>query len=42
MLEVQEALLESGRLDIEVVLGGTTFLTPTNMLDLLLGDSSYI
>lgn len=42
VLEVQEALLESGRLDIEVVLGGTTFLTPTNMLDLLLGDSSYI
>lgn len=42
VLEVQEALLESGRLDIEVVLGGTTFLTPANMLDLLLGDSSYI
>lgn len=42
VLEVQEALLESGRLDIEVVLGGTTFLTPSNMLDLLLGDSSYI
>ncbi|KAI7731466.1 hypothetical protein M8C21_026890 [Ambrosia artemisiifolia] len=42
VLEVQEALSESGRADIEVILGGTTFLTPTDMLDLLLGDSSYI
>ncbi|KAI3795652.1 hypothetical protein L1987_38309 [Smallanthus sonchifolius] len=42
VLEAQEAISESGRLDIEVILGGTTFLTPTDMLDLLLGDSSYI
>lgn len=42
VVEVQEALCESGRMDIEVVLGGTTFLTPANMLDLLLGDASYI
>ncbi|TYI08461.1 hypothetical protein ES332_A09G003600v1 [Gossypium tomentosum] len=40
--EVQEALSESGRPDIELVLGGTTFLTPDDMLDLLLGESSYI
>nr|XP_043610440.1 sec1 family domain-containing protein MIP3 [Erigeron canadensis] len=42
VVEVQEALSESGRPDIEVVLGGTTFLTPADMLDLLLGDSSYV
>ncbi|XP_071736208.1 sec1 family domain-containing protein MIP3-like isoform X2 [Rutidosis leptorrhynchoides] len=42
VLEVEEALSESGRLDIQVVLGGTTFLTPGNMFDLLLGDSSYM
>lgn len=40
--EAQEALSESGRPDIELVLGGTTFLTPDDMLDLLLGQSSYI
>ncbi|KAJ0887704.1 hypothetical protein HanRHA438_Chr09g0393901 [Helianthus annuus] len=27
VLEAQEALSESGRVDVEVVLGGTTFLT---------------
>ncbi|MBA0858017.1 hypothetical protein Goshw_020324, partial [Gossypium schwendimanii] len=37
--EAQEALSESGRPDIELVLGGTTFLTPDDMLDLLLGES---
>ncbi|PWA95182.1 Sec1-like protein [Artemisia annua] len=42
VLEVQEALSESGRPDIEVVLGGTTFLTPANMFDLLLGETSYV
>ncbi|KAL8228322.1 hypothetical protein R6Q57_015906 [Mikania cordata] len=42
VLEAQEALSESGRVDIEIILGGTTFLTPADMLDLLLGDSSYI
>ncbi|KAH7577061.1 hypothetical protein ACOSP7_002192 [Xanthoceras sorbifolium] len=36
--EALEALSESGRPDIELILGGTTFLTPTDMFDLLLGD----
>ncbi|XP_022740120.1 sec1 family domain-containing protein MIP3 isoform X2 [Durio zibethinus] len=40
--EAQEALSESGRPDIELILGGTTFLTPDDMLDLLLGQCSYI
>lgn len=40
--EAQEALSESGRPDIELVLGGTTLLSPDDMLDLLLGDSSYM
>lgn len=40
--EVQEALTESSRPDIELVLGGTTFLTPNDMCELLLGDYSYI
>ncbi|KAL6141184.1 hypothetical protein ACLB2K_059474 [Fragaria x ananassa] len=39
--EAQEALFESGRPDIEMILGGTTLLTPDDMLDLLLGKSSY-
>ncbi|XP_004303192.1 PREDICTED: sec1 family domain-containing protein MIP3 isoform X1 [Fragaria vesca subsp. vesca] len=39
--EAQEALSESGRPDIEMILGGTTLLTPDDMLDLLLGKSSY-
>ena len=39
--EAQEALSESGRPEIELLLGGTTFLTPDDMLDLLMGDSSY-
>lgn len=39
--EAQEALSESGRPDIELILGGTTLLTPDDMLDLLLGSSSY-
>ncbi|KAK2981352.1 hypothetical protein RJ640_013143, partial [Escallonia rubra] len=39
--EAQEALSESGRPDIELILGGTTLLTPNDMFDLLLGDSSY-
>ncbi|KAK6911173.1 Sec1-like protein [Dillenia turbinata] len=44
-LEVQEALealSESGRPDTELLIGGTTLLTPGDMLDLLLGNSSYI
>ncbi|XP_010265431.1 PREDICTED: sec1 family domain-containing protein MIP3 isoform X2 [Nelumbo nucifera] len=40
--EAQEALSESGRPDIELILGGTTLLTPDDMLDLLLGSSSYM
>ncbi|KAJ4963150.1 hypothetical protein NE237_023089 [Protea cynaroides] len=39
--EVQEALSECGRPNIELIIGGTTLLTPENMLDLLLGSSSY-
>ncbi|KAK1562103.1 hypothetical protein Q3G72_006345 [Acer saccharum] len=40
--EALEALSESGRPDIELILGGTTLLTPADMFDLLLGDSSNI
>ncbi|KAK9284239.1 hypothetical protein L1049_023408 [Liquidambar formosana] len=40
--EAQEALSESGRPDIELILGGTTLLTPDDMVDLLLGKCSYI
>ncbi|XP_027345976.1 sec1 family domain-containing protein MIP3 isoform X2 [Abrus precatorius] len=40
--EAHEALAESGRPDIELLVGGTTLLTPDDMLDLLLGNSSYI
>ncbi|KAF8412237.1 hypothetical protein HHK36_000197 [Tetracentron sinense] len=40
--EAQEALTESGRPDIELIIGGTTLLTPNDMLDLLLGNLSYI
>uniref|UniRef100_A0A5B7C2A2 Putative sec1 family domain-containing protein MIP3 n=1 Tax=Davidia involucrata TaxID=16924 RepID=A0A5B7C2A2_DAVIN len=40
--EAQEALSESGRPDIELILGGTTLLTPNDMFDLLLGNSSYV
>ena len=40
--EAQEALSDSGRPDVELILGGTTLITPDDMLDLLLGNSSYI
>ncbi|XP_054811261.1 sec1 family domain-containing protein MIP3 isoform X1 [Prosopis cineraria] len=40
--EAHEALSESGRPDIELLVGGTTLLTPDDMLDLLLGESSYV
>ncbi|KAH1247844.1 Sec1 family domain-containing protein MIP3 [Glycine max] len=40
--EAHEALAESGRPDIELLVGGTTLLTSNDMLNLLLGDSSYI
>ncbi|MCD9639086.1 Sec1 domain-containing protein mip3 [Datura stramonium] len=36
--EVQEALSESSRPEVELVLGGTTLLTPNDMFELLLGD----
>ncbi|GAB4824875.1 Sec1 domain-containing protein mip3 [Ancistrocladus abbreviatus] len=39
--EAVEALSECGRPDIELIVGGTTLLTPDDMVDLLLGDSSY-
>ncbi|KAK7405053.1 hypothetical protein VNO78_06220 [Psophocarpus tetragonolobus] len=42
VLEAHEALSESGRPDIELLVGGTTLLTSNDMLDLLLGNSSYI
>lgn len=42
MREAHEALSESGRPDIELLVGGTTLLTPDDMLDLLLGESSYV
>ncbi|PIN22897.1 hypothetical protein CDL12_04390 [Handroanthus impetiginosus] len=38
--EVQEALNGSIRPDVELILGGTTFLTPDDMRELLLGDYS--
>ncbi|XP_071724068.1 sec1 family domain-containing protein MIP3 [Rutidosis leptorrhynchoides] len=40
--EIQEALSEIGRPDVELILAGTTLLTPDNMFDLLLGDSSFM
>ncbi|KAJ4846108.1 hypothetical protein Tsubulata_015360 [Turnera subulata] len=40
--EAQEALSESGKPDIELILGGTTLLTADDMFDLLLGNSSYL
>ncbi|XP_015061614.1 sec1 family domain-containing protein MIP3 isoform X1 [Solanum pennellii] len=36
--EAQEALSESNRPEVELILGGTTFLTPKDMFELLLGD----
>lgn len=40
--EAMEAVSESSRPDIELILGGTTLLTPNDMYELLLGSSSYI
>ncbi|KAL8161290.1 hypothetical protein V2J09_012779 [Rumex salicifolius] len=39
--EALEALSESGRPEIELIVGGTTLLTPNDMVDLLLGESSF-
>lgn len=36
--EAQDALSESSRPEVELILGGTTFLTPKDMFELLLGD----
>ncbi|KAM0004912.1 hypothetical protein Hdeb2414_s0226g00840341 [Helianthus debilis subsp. tardiflorus] len=41
VLEAQERLSESGRADVEVVLGGTIFLTPADMLDKESGPSRW-
>ncbi|XP_044503184.1 sec1 family domain-containing protein MIP3 isoform X2 [Mangifera indica] len=40
--EAMEALSESGRPDLELIIGGTTLLTPDDMFDLLLGESAHI
>ncbi|KAG6419450.1 hypothetical protein SASPL_121672 [Salvia splendens] len=40
--EVQEAIARSSRPDVEVLLGGTTLLTPDDMRELLFGDYSHI
>lgn len=41
VLEAHEALSDSGRPNLELILGGTTFLTPEDMLEMLLGRSSF-
>lgn len=40
--EAWEAISESGRPDLELMVGGTTLLTPDNMFDLLMGQYSYL
>ncbi|XXG62589.1 hypothetical protein AAC387_Pa05g0916 [Persea americana] len=40
--EAWEAVSESSGPDVELILGGTTLLTPDNIFDLLLGSSSFI
>lgn len=40
--EAQEALTGSSRPDIELILGGTTFLTPDDMRELLLGEYCHV
>ncbi|XP_062182504.1 sec1 family domain-containing protein MIP3-like [Phragmites australis] len=39
--EVMTAISESSRPDVELVLGGTTLLTPDDMFELMLGSSSF-
>ncbi|CAL1394188.1 unnamed protein product [Linum trigynum] len=41
VLEAQESLSKSERTDVQLILGGTTILTPDDMFDLLIGESSY-
>ncbi|OIS99059.1 PREDICTED: sec1 family domain-containing protein MIP3 [Nicotiana attenuata] len=40
--EAQEALSESSRPEVELIIGGTTLLTPNDMFELLLGDCSCV
>uniref|UniRef100_A0A7N0TYM8 Sec1 family domain-containing protein MIP3 n=1 Tax=Kalanchoe fedtschenkoi TaxID=63787 RepID=A0A7N0TYM8_KALFE len=40
--EAREALSESGRPNTEMIIGGTTLLTPNDMLELLLGEYGYV
>ncbi|XP_059301283.1 sec1 family domain-containing protein MIP3 isoform X1 [Lycium ferocissimum] len=40
--EAQEALSESSRPEVELILGGTTLLTPKDMFELLLGDDCCV
>lgn len=39
--EVMSAISESSRPDVELILGGTTLLTPDDMFELMLGSSSF-
>ncbi|KAJ1264293.1 hypothetical protein BS78_09G252400 [Paspalum vaginatum] len=39
--EVMTAISESSRPDVELILGGTTLLTPDDMFELMLGSSSF-
>jgi hypothetical protein len=39
--EVMNAISVSNRPDVELILGGTTLLTPDDMFDLMLGPSSF-
>jgi hypothetical protein len=40
--EAQEAQASAGADGVELLLGGTTILTPNDMFELLLGSCSYI
>lgn len=40
--EAMEAVSECSKPDLELILGGTTLLTPNDMFELLLGSCSYI
>uniref|UniRef100_A0A0E0F2X7 Sec1 family domain-containing protein MIP3 n=1 Tax=Oryza meridionalis TaxID=40149 RepID=A0A0E0F2X7_9ORYZ len=39
--EVMKAISDSSRPDVELILGGTTLLTPDDMFELMLGSSSF-
>ncbi|KAM0868692.1 hypothetical protein ACQ4PT_041158 [Festuca glaucescens] len=39
--EVMKAISESSRPDVELILGGTTLLSPDDMFELMLGSSSF-